>query len=324
MHITLAEGTARVTLEEVRDAASALDGVVLRTPLIEAPALWAAAGVPVRLKCEHLQSIGAFKIRGAYNALRQTPESERRRGVITHSSGNHGLAVAYAARLLGTSVIVVMPRGAPAVKIEGVRRYGGEIVFVETPAEREAKTAELADALGLVVIPPYEHPAVIAGQATCGLEIVEQWPEVATILVPVGGGGLIAGIATAAAALRPGIRIIGVEPAAVPKLSAALRAGRPTAVPRAQSLADGLLPPAVGRLPFEHLREVVHEAVAVSDDEIIAAVRLLSREHGLRIEPSGAAAVAAVLSGRLIYTGPAVAVLSGGNVDADLFFRLVR
>ena len=222
MYTTLAEGAVRVTLEEVREAAAALAGVALRTPLVAAPGLSKAMGVPVRLKCEQLQSVGAFKIRGAYTALRRVPEADRRRGVITHSSGNHGQAVASAARLLGVSAVVVMPRGASAVKIEGVRRHGAELVLVETSAEREARTAELAAARGLVVIPPYEHPAVIAGQGTCGLEIVEQWPEVSTILVPVGGGGLIAGIATAAAALRPGIRIIGVEPAAVPKLSAAI------------------------------------------------------------------------------------------------------
>lgn len=313
----------RVDLDDIRRAAVGLAGLARRTPLVEAPALSRAVGADVRLKCEHLQPIGAFKVRGASTAiLRLTPE-ERARGVVTHSSGNHGQAVAWAARRLGSTAVVVMPRSAPAIKVEGVRREGGEVIFVETMAEREPMSRRLAAERGLVLIPPYEHADVIAGQGTCGLEVLDQWPGLGTLLVPVGGGGLLAGVATAVSALRPDVRIVGVEPAPVPKLSAALAAGRPVEVERQVSLADGLLPPALGHLAYAQIAGVVHEAVGVTDDDLRAAVRFLFETQGLRVEPSGAATVAALLAARVHATGPTVAVLTGGNVDPDLFDRLV-
>jgi threonine dehydratase len=313
----------RVGLDDIRRAAAGLVGLARRTPLVESPALSRAAGVEVRLKCEHLQPIGAFKVRGASTAILRLAAADRARGVVTHSSGNHGQAVAWAARRLGTTAVVVMPRSAPAIKVEGVRREGGEVIFVETMAEREPTARRLADERGLVLIPPYEHADVIAGQGTCGLEILEQWPGVGTLLVPVGGGGLLAGIATAVGALRPDVRIVGVEPAPVPKLSAALAAGRPVEVERQVSLADGLLPPALGTLAFAQVAGVVREAAGVTDDDLRAAVRFLFETQGLRVEPSGAATVAALLAGRVHSAGPTVAVLTGGNVDPDLFDRLV-
>lgn len=313
----------RVTLDDVRRAAAGLTGLARRTPLVEAPALSRAAGVEVRLKCEHLQPIGAFKVRGATTAiLRLTPE-ERSRGVVTHSSGNHGQAVAWAARRLGTTAVVVMPRTAPAIKVEGVRREGGEVVFVDTMAEREPTARRLAAERKLVSIPPYEHAGVIAGQGTCGLELIDQWSGVGTLLVPVGGGGLLAGIATVVGELRPDIRMVGIEPAPVPKLSAALAAGRPVEVERQASLADGLLPPALGTLAFAQVEGVVREAAGVTDEDLAAAVRFLFETQGLRVEPSGAAAVAALLAKRVRPTNPTAAVLTGGNVDPELFDRLV-
>jgi threonine dehydratase len=320
----MAEVTPRVSLDSVRAAASALEGVALRTPLIEAPALSRGLGASVRLKCEHLQPVGAFKIRGAYTALSRLSPADRARGVVTHSSGNHGQAVAYAARLLGIPAVIVMPASAPKVKVDGVRGYGGEVVFVQHNAEREPRAGQIAAERGMVPVPPYEHVDVIAGQATVGLEILQQWPEVSTIMAPVGGGGLLAGIATAVAAMQPSVRVIGVEPAAIPKLSAAIRAGHPAPVDRAQSLADGLLPPSVGRLPWAQIAPVVREAVAVSDPELARAVKFLFYEMGLRVEPSGAATVAAVLAGLVRASGPTALVLSGGNMDPDVFLGLVR
>ena len=313
-----------VSLDSVRAAASSLEGVALRTPVVEVEALSRMVGVRVGLKCEQLQTIGAFKLRGAYTALFRLPPEERARGVVSHSSGNHGQAVAYAARLLGIEAVIVMPETAPRVKVEGVRRYGAEVVFVgPTAPERQAKADELAKTRGLAPVSPYENSDVIAGQATCGLEIVEQWPEVDTILVPVGGGGLLAGITTAALAVKATIRMVGVEPAGAPKLSAAVAAGRPVSLAKAESIADGLLPLSVGWLPYAHFGGRLRDVVPVSDEEIIRAMRFLSEEADLRVEPSGAATTAALLAGRLRPGGPTVAVVSGGNVDPDLFQRLV-
>jgi len=313
-----------VSLEELRSAAKGLEGIAVRTPLLDAPALSRRLGLPVALKCEHLQPIGAFKIRGAYTAISRLSPESRARGVITYSSGNHGQAVAFAARLLGIGAVVVMPERAPAIKVEGVRRYGGEVVIAgNSSAERWERARALAEERGLAMVPPYESLDVIAGQGTCGLEILEEWPVVETILVPVGGGGLIAGIASAVSALKPTVRVIGVEPTGAPKLARALEAGRPVKLDSTDSLADGLLPLSIGELPFAVLSGVVRESILVSEEEIAAAVRFLSQEMGLSPEPSGAVTTAALLSGRAPISGPTVAVVSGGNVDPDLLKRLV-
>ena len=312
-----------VSLEALRSAAKGLEGIAVRTPLLDAPALSHRLGAPVALKCEHLQPIGAFKIRGAYTAVSRLSPESRARGVITYSSGNHGQAVAFAARLLGIRAVVVMPERAPAIKVEGVRRYGGEVVIAgNSSAERWERARALAEERGLAMVPPYESLDVIAGQGTCGLEILEEWPAVGTILVPVGGGGLIAGIAAAVSALNPTVRVVGVEPVGAAKLARALEAGRPVQLERTDSLADGLLPLSVGELPFAVLSGVVRESILVSEDEIAAAVRFLYREMGLSPEPSGAVTTAAILSGKAPTSGPTAAVISGGNVDPDLLERL--
>jgi threonine dehydratase len=321
-----ADLAAAVSLDSLRAAARALDGVVVRTPLLEVPDLGARVGVPVALKCELLQPIGAFKIRGAYNAIARVAAEGGARGVVTQSSGNHGQAVAFAARRFGLRAVVVMPASTPAVKVEGVRRHGGEVVLAGATrsAEQGIRAEAIARDEGLALIPPFNHPDVISGQGTCGLEILEQRPDVQTILVPVSGGGLIAGISVAVAALAPAVRVVGVEPAGAAKLTAALAAGAPQTLEHTDSIADGLLSRSIGDLTFDILRRVVRQAVTVTEDEIAAAVRWLHHHTDLRAEPSGAVAVAALLAGRLRPDGPTVAVVSGGNVDPDLYQRLVR
>ncbi|MGH7508925.1 MAG: threonine ammonia-lyase [Gemmatimonadales bacterium] len=321
----MANQRAAVSLVALRRAAESLEGVAVRTPLLELPSLSARLGVPVAIKCEQLQPVGAFKIRGAYTAVSRIPPENRTRGVITYSSGNHGQAVAFAARLLGIPAVVVMPERAPAIKVEGVRRHGGEVVLAgNSSAERYQRARDLAGERGLAMVPPYESLDVITGQGTCGLEILEASPGVETILVPVGGGGLIAGIAAAVALIKPSVRVVGVEPVGAPKLARALEAGRPTDLELTESMADGLLPLSIGELPFAVLSGIVREAVQVSEEEIAAGVRFLYHEKGLTAEPSGAVTTAALLAGRVRPTGPTVAVLSGGNVDPHLFQRLVH
>jgi len=322
----MAEVSTIVSLESIRDAATLIEGVAVRTPLKEHPQLSRELGVRVLLKCENLQPVGAFKLRGAYTAIARLPEAVRARGVITYSSGNHGLAVTYAADLLGIKAVIVMPETAPRIKVEGVKKRGGEVVLAGTTStQRKLKAEEIVAEQGYVMIPPFEHADVIAGQGTCGLEILEQLPEVATILVPVGGGGLLAGIATAIAALKPSVRVIGVEPAGAAKLAAALAASHPVTLDKTGSIADGLLPLSIGSLPFAQMRDQVHESVQVSDDDIVKAMRYLHQDIHMRVEPSGAATTAALIA-RVVpdLQGPVVAVVSGGNVDADLFGRLVH
>jgi threonine dehydratase len=218
-----------------------------------------------------------------------------------------------------------MPERAPAIKVEGVKRQGGEVVVAgNSSAERYQKALALAEERGLVMVPPYESLDVITGQGTCGLEILDERPGVETILVPVGGGGLIAGIAAAVAAIKPSVQVIGVEPVAAAKLARALEAGRPTPTELATSLADGLLPLSIGELPFAVLSPVVRQAIQVSEDEIAAAVRYLYQELHLVVEPSGAVTTAALLGGRVQTAGSTVVVISGGNVDPELFHRLVN
>jgi len=320
-----ANPTSPVTLDSIRAAARVLDGVAIRTPLRDAPDLSARVGVPVALKCELLQPVGAFKIRGAYHALARLVGRGGARGVVTASSGNHGQALAYAARQFGLRAVIVMPESTPQVKVDGVRRQGGEVVLAGATrsAEQGARAEAIAREEGLAVIPPFDHPDVIAGQGTIGLEILEQRPDTTAILAPVSGGGLISGISVAVAALAPSVEVIGVEPAGAAKLTAALAAGEPRTLAHTESMADGLLSRSVGSLTFDLLRRVVREAVTVTEAEIAEGVRYLHGHAGLRAEPSGAVAVAALLAGHVRPAGPAVAVVSGGNVDPDLYQRLV-
>ncbi len=311
--------TPAVSLAAIQDAARALVGVAVRTPMVR------VAGRPLFLKCEHLQPIGAFKIRGAFTAIAALAPADRARGVVTSSSGNHGQAVAAVAHQFGIPSVIVMPESAPGIKVAGVRRHGGEVVFAgKTRSPEQQTVAEgFVTSRGMTMIPPFDHPGVITGQGTCGLEIVEQAPEVRTVLVPVGGGGLLSGVTMAISALRPDIEIIGVEPAGAPKLSAALAAGGPVLLEQTASVADGLLTRSIGVLPWSLIHGRVRRAVQVTEAEIGAAVRWLYQHQGLRVEPSGAVAVAAVLAGKIESDGPIVAVLSGGNVDPDLFQRLI-
>jgi threonine dehydratase len=321
----LPERAPLITLEDLRAAAAGLGDVALESPLVRVPALEARTGTPAYIKCEQVQPIGAFKVRGAYTAISRIPAQQRTRGVITYSSGNHGQAVAYAARRLGIRAVVVMPERAPAIKVEGVRRLGGEVIVAgNSSAERYAKAQEMAESEGLVMVPPYESLDVIVGQGTCGLEILEECPDVATIVVPVGGGGLIAGITAAVAALKPGVEVIGVEPVGAPKLARALEEGRPVQLDHTESLADGLLPLAIGSIPFSILSGRVRQSVLVDEAEIVTGLRFLYQEAGLSVEPSGAVTTAALLTGRIRPAGPVVAVVSGGNVDPALFRRLVH
>jgi len=309
------------SLPDLRAAAAGLAGVAVRTPLVESPELSRRLGVPVWLKCEQWQPIGAFKVRGAWTAVTRMPETLRAHGVIAHSSGNHGRAVAWVARRLGLNAVIVMNDNAPALKIEAVRGEGARVVLVDRYLR--AKTAEeLAARDGLAMVHPYEHPDVILGQGTCALEILDQQPQVTTLLVPIGGGGLLAGSCLAAGALEHPVELIGVEPEGAAKLSAALAAGRPVPLPQTASIADGLLPVAVGEVPWSLIGQRVHRALRISEDAIGRAVGFLFRTMGLRVEPSGAVAVAALLEGRIRPEGPVAAILTGGNVDPELFARL--
>ncbi|MFL5472632.1 MAG: threonine/serine dehydratase [Gemmatimonadales bacterium] len=317
--------SSTVSLAALRAAAEGLQGVAVKTPLLRIPDLDAQCGVPVFLKGEHLQPVGAFKVRGAYTAASRIPAELRARGLITYSSGNHGQAVAWAARRLNTRAVVVMPERAPAVKVEGVRRLGGDVIIAgNSSAERYTKAQQMVEEQGLIMVPPFESLEVIAGQGTCGLEIIEQCPEVQTILVPVGGGGLIAGIASATAALKPEVQVIGVEPVGAPKLARALEAGRPVKLDHTESLADGLLPLSIGTIPFGILSGIVRQSVLVEEAEIEEGLRFLYRRGQLSVEPSGAVTTAAILAGRVRLSGPTVAVISGGNVDPAVFQRLVQ
>lgn len=304
-----------MSLYEIHEAADGLMGVATRTALLASPALSERGGVPVYLKLENQQPTGAFKLRGAWTAVRRLPPDVRARGVITYSSGNHGQAVAFAARRLGMRAVIVMPETAPPTKVDGVQRWGGEVVFAgATSDDRQAKAMALAETEGLTPIPPYDHPDIIAGQGTVSLEIVDDLPEVAHVVVPVGGGGLAAGMTTALRALRPEARVTCVEPQGAATLAAALAAGHPVRLEQTTSVADGLLPLSVGTITFNHLKGHV-EAVTVSDTAIAEATFWLYSEQDVVAEPSGAATTAALRSDALHLTGPTVLVVSGGNVD---------
>ncbi|HEX6940398.1 MAG TPA: threonine/serine dehydratase [Longimicrobiales bacterium] len=301
----------------IRDAAQALRGIATRTPLLPADWISEAAGTEVRLKCENLQRAGAFKIRGAYTMISRLPEEARRRGVITYSSGNHAQAVALAARIFGIPAVVVMPTTAPDIKREGARRLGAEVVLEGTTSiERQRRAEAIAAERGLAIVPPFDHPDIIAGQGTVGLEILEDWPDVDAVLVPIGGGGLLAGIAAWIKRARPECRVIGVEPVGADAMRRSLQAGTPTTIDVRHSIADGLLPVRPGDLPFAHARALVDDVVTVDDDAIADAARRLLTGSRLVVEFSGAATTAALLSGA--WRGDArriVLVLSGGNLD---------
>jgi threo-3-hydroxy-L-aspartate ammonia-lyase len=314
-----------VSLAEIREAARLLAPVVVRTPLVPVPRL--STGLLV--KPESLQPTGSFKLRGAYTAISASGRAARERGVIAHSSGNHGLAVAYAAALQGIHAVVVVPSTAPKVKTDAIEYYGAELVTVApTMAARIAATEELVAEHGYVLIPPFDDRAVIAGQGTIGLEITADCPQVDLVLVPVSGGGLISGIAAAVRACCPRAAVVGVEPELAADARDSFRRGERIAWPAAdtqRTIADALRVEQVGEIPFAHLRELVTDIVTVTEDEMRTAVRLLARQARLVAEPGGAAAVAAWLfrAGELPAASTPVAVLSGGNIDPGLLARIL-
>src|SRR5688572_10898085 len=268
--------------------------------------------------------MGAFKIRGACNMLAQLTPAARAAGVITYSSGNHGQAVALVAQRFGIPAVVVMPETTPRVKVEGVRRYGAETIFAGTTSLHRRTRAEAeAAARGLTIVPPFDHPWIIAGAGTCGLEIVEQCPDVTAVYAPVGGGGLLAGTSTAIRSLKPGVRVIGVEPAGAARITASRAAGHPVRLEKSASIADGLLTLQPGTLTFAHIQAFVDDVVTVEEDEIADAVRWLFTEAGIVAEPSGAASVAAVLKSGAMPGPRTVAVISGGNVAPEDHARYV-
>jgi threonine dehydratase len=333
--------TDLVTLDDIRAARVRIEPAARVTPLVEVP--WpdgsrrpasasakAAADRPGAprffLKAESLQPMGAFKIRGAFNMIAQLSPEQLTRGVITYSSGNHGQAVAMAAQLLGAPAVIVMPTTAPKVKVEGAKSYGAEVQFAGTTSTDRQRHAEAeAASRGLTIVPPFDHPRIIAGQGTVGLEILDQCPNVGAVYVPVGGGGQLAGIATAIKLSKPSVRVIAVEPEGAPTMKTAIAAGEPVSLPKTGSIADGLLTIRAGDITFAHARAYVDEFVTVSDEAIAAAVGWVFRHARLVAEPSGAAATAAVMSGLGDTRDAAavVAILSGGNVAPEAFASYV-
>jgi threonine dehydratase len=308
---------ALVGADAVAAAAARLDGVVLRTPLLPAPWLGERAGAEVRLKCENLQHAGAFKIRGAWNAIAALPDEVRRRGVIAYSSGNHAQGVALAARLFGIRAVVVMPTTAPAVKVAGARELGAEVVIEGTTSlERQRRAESIAAERGLAIVPAFDHPDVVAGQGSVAVELLEAWPEVQAVLVPIGGGGLISGVAAWLKERAPDVRIIGVEPEHADAMARSLQAGHPVTIEPRRTVADGLAPVRPGELTFAHAAAQVDDVVRVTEDAIIEAASLLMRRSRLVVEFSGAATVAALVSGAWKPDGlRTAAILSGGNLD---------
>ncbi|WP_405650583.1 pyridoxal-phosphate dependent enzyme [Streptomyces sp. NBC_00019] len=316
--------TPLVTLDDIRDAAQRLKGVAHRTPVLRSRTLDARVGAEVLLKCENFQRVGAFKFRGAYNAASRLTPEQLSRGIATYSSGNHAQAVALAARELGSTAVIVMPEDAPRSKREATVGYGAEIVTYDRyTGDRVALAEALAAERGLTLIPPYEHPHVIAGQGTAALELLEEEGEMGALMAPVGGGGLIAGSATGAKGLHPGIRVVGVEPETGDDTKRSLEAGRRVTIPVPRSIADGQLLHTPGELTFSVNRRLVDAIVLVTDDEIRDAMRFAFEHLKIVVEPSGATPLAALLSGRVEELPERVGVIvSGGNVDAERFARL--
>lgn len=315
-----------VSLDDFRRAAATLRGVAVRTPLLPSEALEARFGVPVFLKPEMLQRGGAFKFRGAYWFVSQLSPGQRARGMVAPSSGNHGQAVALAAKLFGARATVVMPTTATRAKREGAERLGARVILEgTTTAERMAKAVEICNHEGATLVPPFDDATIIAGQGTIGLEIVEDLPNVELVLVAVGGGGLSAGVCAAVKRMAPHARVVGVEPAGSPKLTRAREAGGPVTIASNPSgLADGLLAVRIGNVNYAHHREFLDDVITVSDDALRHAVRFLLDRHKLVAEPSGAITVAALLDGVIKPVARTVCILSGGNVEWEGLQELLK
>ena len=305
-----------ISLADLRRARKRIEGEVLRTPVLPLkygrPDTW--------LKCENLQRSGSFKLRGAFNKIASLSPAVRKRGVVAYSSGNHAQGVALAGQIFGIPTAIVMLDQSMKHKVEGTRAYGAEVIFGGTSSEdTKARAEAIAAERGATLVKPFDDPFIIAGQGTIGLEILEQVKDVKAVVVPVGGGGLTSGVATAVKSLRPRVKVFGVEPAGAPKMSEALKKGELVTLAGTNTVADGLKPIRAGVLTFEHVRKFVDDVVLVSDDEILAATRHLIHKEKLVVEPSGAATTAAILSNKLkLPKGPVVVVISGGNVDLRL------
>ena len=312
-----------ISLDDVRAAAARLAGVANRTPVLTSRTLDERAGTQVYVKAESFQRGGAFKFRGAYNKIALLPPEARAHGVLAYSSGNHAQAVAIAARLLGTTAAIVMPEDAPPAKLEATRGYGAEVISYDRwTQDREEIGRRLAEERGVALVRPYDDPLVMAGQGTTALELLEDVPDLDVLVVPVGGGGLIAGCATAAKAVRAGIRVVGVEPEAGDDTRRSLATGERVRIDVPRTIADGLQAAEPGELTFEVNRRLLDDVVTVSDEEIVEAMAFLFDRMKLVTEPSGAVGVAALLAGR---TGPGRTgvVISGGNVGVARFAALL-
>lgn len=317
--------TPPVTLEDVRDAAARLAGVAHRTPVLRSRTLDDSVGAEVFVKCENFQRVGAFKFRGAYNAASRLSPEQVAKGIAAYSSGNHAQAIALAARELGTTAVILMPEDTPRAKMEATAGYGAEIVTYDRyTGDRTAIGEALAADRGLALIPPYEHPHVIAGQGTAALELLEETGDLDALVVPVGGGGLIAGSATAAKGLQPGIRVIGVEPEAGDDTKRSLEARRRVSIPVPRTIADGQAAEIPGELTFSINRRLVDGIALVDDDQIRDAMRFAFERLKIVAEPSGAAGLAALLAGRIDPLPRRIGVIvSGGNIGAERFAEIL-
>jgi threonine dehydratase len=313
------------TPEDLQRARELLEGVAVTTPMEESRWLSALAGGPVRLKCENLQRTGSFKARGAYVRMSRLSDQERAAGVVAASAGNHAQGVALAAQLLGIKATVFMPEGAPIPKEKATRAYGADVVFEGRYLENAlARARQFAEETGAVLIHPFDHVDIVAGQASCGLEILEQAPEVRTIMVPTGGGGLLAGIALAVKTHHPHVRVVGVQAEGAAAFPGSLAAGAPQALESMSTMADGIAVGLPGDVTFAAVRDHVDDIVTVSEESLSQALLALIERAKLVVEPAGAAAVAALLDDPTAYETPAVAVLSGGNIDPLLLGKVIR
>lgn len=313
-----------ISFTDILSACDRLRDIAHLTPVATSRTLNALTGRAAFLKCENLQRGGAFKFRGAYNMISRLPDEARRRGVVAYSSGNHAQGVALAARLLDTPAVICMPSDAPAVKVEATRGYGAEIVFYDRMRDDRAALAQrIAEERGATLVPPYDHPHIMAGQGTAALELLEQVEGIDTLVVPVGGGGLISGCAVAAHGVNPAIRVIGVEPDDADDTRRSLLAGERITIPPPTTIADGLRVTTPGALTFPIVQRHVAQIVTVSDDEIREAIRFVMLRMKLVVEPSGAAGVAAALAGRLPASAQRVGIIvCGGNIDPPLLASL--
>lgn len=315
----------QVTYDDVLAARELLADVVVRTPVLHSRVLSDALGGPVHLKCENLQRSGSFKVRGAYVRIAGLTEEERARGVVAASAGNHAQGVALSAGLVGAKATVYMPEGAALPKVEATLGYGAEVIFAGQTVDRAlARAREHAEDTGAVIIHPFDHPDVIAGQGTIGLEILEQLPATGTIVVPIGGGGLAAGLALAAKSLRPGVRIVGVQAERAAAYPVSLASGHPVLVEPFSTMADGIAVGCPGELPFELIHYLVDSVVTVTEEEISKALVLCLERAKQVVEPAGAVGVAALMAHPEAFEPPVVAVLSGGNIDPIVLARVLR